>query len=157
MHYVVLSFVYNHPQLNKLKILILIQINTKKKKVEEKADRFHRIFFIALKKIIACHIPILQKKIEETIPVPFLHDITDNHLPDEIVNTQTACGAHFWRPNVEIAISYCPPISRGNWKVLGNKCPSDRVIVFCRVLASNGISSRFQLIPMHRDSRSHSR
>lgn len=61
-----------------------------------------------------------KKLFDLVLPPLSLPDITDNHLPDEIVNTQTACGAHFWRPNVEIAISYCSPIWRGKlespWK-----------------------------------------
>lgn len=135
--------------------MILIQINRKESRRKSRQISSHLLHRIKENYCMPYSYPPEENR--RNYP-NFLHDITDNHLPDEIVNTQTACGAHFWRPNVEIAISYCPSdIAGGNWKVLGNKCPSDRVIVFCRVLAGNGISSRFQLIPMHRDSRSHSR
>lgn len=86
--------------------------------MEKKADKFHYTFLHIKNYYIHVH-PFLSsrrksKKLFDLVFPPPSHplflNITYNHLPDEIVNTQTACGAHFWRPNVEIAISYCSPI-----------------------------------------------
>lgn len=91
-----------------------------------------------------------------SFPIPRISRITI--FPDEIVNTQTACGADSderygtaYRNGVLLF-----SVPRGNWKSFEINAQVTGLSCFV-VLASNGISSRFQLIPMHRDSRSHSR